>query len=192
MKNILVPALLLVLACSWTVPASSAQGRPGGPGAGTQVLAAALAPDLVPAFPSPAPTHEKTPIRDGNVHSPKDLSVQKKVRSYLDETIPLLPPSWTEREKYWAAPPAVSFASGTESGGAAWNEFYLRNFRLSLSSMPNEDDHLKHLVPGETQESHRWEQFRNLPGQLRSGSFRDTAESLGVVVEPRIRLGIEF
>jgi hypothetical protein len=58
--------------------------------------------------------------------------------------------------------------------------------------MPDEDAHPKSLAPRETSEVRRWEQFRSVPDRLRSGSYREAVDALGAVIEPRIRLGIEF
>jgi hypothetical protein len=187
MKNSLLPVLLLLPVFLWTSPASSdARARlPFHPPSLQEFAAAGLAPDAVPSFSRTAAGREtKTP--------PGTPSVHDEARHFVDEALPLLPPSWTEREKYWAGRPGSSLPAGEGTGGAAWNDFYLRNLRISLSTVPGEDAHLKNLVPRDTTESGRWEQFRSVPDQLRVGSYRDAVDALGVVIEPRIRLGIEF
>jgi hypothetical protein len=189
MKQILWHALLILLIVPWPATAAFAEVRPAiGQG---KVFIAGLAPDTVPAFPSPAqPPGEAN--RNGNPPPAEPPAIREEARHYVDEALPVLSSSWSKREKYWSDPGWVASHQGEGSNGAAWNEFYFRNFRLSLSTVPNEDDHLKRFVTGEIPESQRWEQFRNMPDRIRSGSYRGVIDSLGIVVEPRIRLGIEF
>ncbi|PKN33760.1 MAG: hypothetical protein CVU61_11615 [Deltaproteobacteria bacterium HGW-Deltaproteobacteria-19] len=189
MKQILWHALLILLIVPWPAAAAFAEVRPAI--VQGKVLIAGLAPDTVPAFPSTASPSGGTD-RNGNRPPAETPAIQQEARRYVDEALPVLSPSWAKREKYWSDPGRAASHQGEGSNGAAWNELYFRNFRLSLSTMPDEETHLKYLVPGQKEESQRWERFQTLQDRLRTGSYREAAESLGVVVEPRIRLGIEF
>lgn len=189
MKKLILQILLILLLAPLLSAGYAGTGpdsRPGG------FIVAGLAPDEVPAGPSEAsPSGEK--VRSGESVRKEQADVREEVRRYLGSGV-LLPfgRSWRDREKFWAAPSDTGPEQGEKTNGSAWNEFYYRNFRLSLSTMPGEDDHLKRLTPWEIQETKRWERFQSLPDQLRSGSYRETLEGVGVIVEPRIRLGIEF
>ncbi len=189
MKKLLVQVLLILLLAP--LPAALPAGaHPDSRPAGFHI--AGLAPDEVPAGPSPASSAGEE-VRSGESVRKEQAAVREEVRRYLggDGMLPF-GRSWRDREKFWAAPSDTGPGTGEKTNGSAWNEFYYRNFRLSLSTIPDEDDHLRRLTPWETQESKRWERFQSLPHQLRSGSYRETLEGVGVIVEPRIRLGIEF
>ncbi|NPU86347.1 MAG: hypothetical protein HPY65_17855 [Syntrophaceae bacterium] len=189
MKQILLNALLILLAVLGSAAEACAGARPDA--APWSISVAGLAPDAVPAFPHPAqPSGEEN--RNGNPPPAETPSIREEARHYVDEAMPVLSPSWAKREKYWSDFGRVASHPWEGSNGEAWNELYFRHFRLSLSTMPDEETHLKNLVPGQKEESQRWERFRTLQDRLRAGSYREAAESLGVVVEPRIRLGIEF
>ncbi len=189
MKKIFVQVLLILLLVP--LPAALHAGacpdtRPAG------FVIAGLAPDEVPAGPSTASSAGEE-VRSGESVRKEEAAVREEVRRYLGGNGFLtIGKSWQDREKFWAAPSEIVPGPGEKTNGSTWNEFYYQNFRLSLSTMPGEDDHLKRLTPWETPETRRWERFQNLPGQLRSGSYRETIEGVGVIVEPRIRLGIEF
>jgi|GEM_PF-1918209 len=194
MKNILLPVLLLPLVCLWTIPAFPAQAHPVPIVSELEEFAAAgPAPDAGPSLSRAAMGQEaEAPSPSEGKTLPNTPSFHDEARHFVDEALPLLPPSWKKREDYWTRAPGSSLPAGEGTSGAAWNDFYLRNLRVSLSTVPGEDAHLKNLVPRDTTESGRWEQFRSVPDQLRSGSYRDAVDALGVVIEPRIRLGIEF
>ncbi len=189
MKKLLVQVLLILLLAPQPA-ALHAGSRPDFRPAG--FIIAGLTPDEVPAGPSTASSAGEE-VHSGESVRKEEAAVREELPRYLGGN-GFLPfgRSWRDREKFWAAPSDTGPGQGEKTNGSTWNEFYYGNFRLSLSTMPGEDDHLKRLTPWETPETRRWERFQSLPGQLRSGSYRETIEGVGVIVEPRIRLGIEF
>ena len=74
---------------------------------------------------------------------------------------------------------------------SSWNEIEYKHFRLSFSSMLAEpsmdiDKYYRRLVPGNSLE----------PGQIVplifQGSYRDSLQSFGKIIEPQIRIEIRF
>jgi len=155
------------------------------------VWLAAVSP-CTPACAAPGGPAYRGGDRSGTPPGLGNPSAREEARRYVEEALPLLPRSWGEREKYWSLPGGP----GAGTDGAAQDRgpvgLYYHNFSISLSTMPLEDARQRDPVPGHTPEGQRWEQFRSVPDRLQSGSYREAVESLGAVIEPRVRLGIEF
>jgi len=71
-----------------------------------------------------------------------------------------------------------------------WNELTFKYFRLSVSSMLMDESVAKKYLRG-TWEFKPWES--SLPySQLFTGTYRDAMRSIGGIIEPEIKLKIEF
>ena len=86
-------------------------------------------------------------------------------------------------------PPALDYAE--RSGDSSWNEIEYKNFRISFNSMLAEpsldiDKYYHRLVPGNAQDASQ------IVPLIFQGSYRDSLQSFGKLVEPQIRIEIRF